>query len=115
MRVAAWQHEGALTPHGRLLVDKCSAEVPNHHDYTITRETHDTFHEYKVRGNHNGSQTQTVCIDKDAMYGCCGLECTCGITQTDGVPCRHVVAIEYCECNAILVDNTVLEVTISKR
>ena len=32
MRVAAWQHEGALIPRGRLLVDKCSAEVPNHHD-----------------------------------------------------------------------------------
>jgi hypothetical protein len=49
MRVAAWQHEGALTPHGRLLVDKCSAEVPNHCDYTITRETHDTFHEYRYK------------------------------------------------------------------
>jgi hypothetical protein len=47
MMVAAWQHEGVLTPCGRLLVDKCSAEVPNHRDYTITRETHDTFHEYK--------------------------------------------------------------------
>ena len=70
---------------------KC--EVPNHHDYTITRETHDTVHEYKVQGNHNGSQTQTVCIVKDAMYGCHGSECTCGNTQTDGVPCRHIMAI----------------------
>jgi hypothetical protein len=93
MRVEAWQHVGTLTPRGRMLADECSSEVPNHRDYTITREAHDTYHEYTVRGNHNGSVTQTVKVTREEVYGVRGNSCTCGVTQTGGVPCRHVIAI----------------------
>jgi hypothetical protein len=46
MRVETWQQEGTLTPCGRLMADEYSSEVPNHHDYVINKEEHDTYHEY---------------------------------------------------------------------
>ena len=93
MRDEAWAHEGTLTPRGRMLADDCSEEVPNHRDYTINREVHETYHEYTVRGNHNGSETQTVKVLKEAYYGVRGSSCTCMVPQTDGVPCRHIIAV----------------------
>jgi hypothetical protein len=93
MRVEAWQHVGTLTPRGRMLAYECSSEVPNHCDYTITREAHDTSHEYTVQGNHNGFMTQTVKVTREEVYGVRGRLCMCGAPQTGGFPCRHVIAI----------------------
>jgi hypothetical protein len=87
MKNEAWSHKGTLTPQGRVLVDKCSRQIPNHRDYSITKEEHDTYHEYAVSGNHNGLVTQTVKVSKELVYGCHTSLCTCGVPQTDSVPC----------------------------
>jgi hypothetical protein len=93
MRDSAWAHDGSLTPHGRQLADAIFKEVPNHRDYTISKAEFDSYQEFKVRGNHTGSQNQTVKITKEVYRGHRVCSCTCGVPQMTCVPCRHIVAV----------------------
>lgn len=93
MRDSAWAHDGLLTPYGRLLADEIWKEVPNHRDYTIQKAEFELYHEFKVRGNHTGSQNQTVKVMKEVFRGHRATSCTCGVPQMTSVPCRHIVAV----------------------
>jgi hypothetical protein len=93
MRDSAWAHGGLLTPEGRQLADAIFKEVPNHRDYTIQKAEFELYHEYKVRGNHTGSQNQTVKVMKEVYRGHRETSCTCGVPQMTSVLCRHIVAV----------------------
>ena len=86
MRDSAWAHDGLLTPYGRLLADEIWKEVPNHRDYTIQKAEFELYHEFKVRGNHTGSQNQTVKVMKEVFRGHRATSCTCGVPQMTSVP-----------------------------
>ena len=93
MKDRAWAHDGLLTPYGRKLVDEVYKEVPNHRDYTIQRAEYELYEEFKVRGNHTGSQNQTVKVMKEMYMGHRATSCTCGVPQMTCIPCRHIVAV----------------------
>ena len=93
MKVAAWKHDGILTPRGRQLCDDAAKEVPRPRDYIYTMVEHELHREFKIKGNHLLSTTQRVLIKKEARMGQYAATCDCGVPQMKGVPCRHIVAI----------------------
>lgn len=93
MKKAAWLHDGVLTPYGQKLANEAAKELPRPFDYLFTMIEHDTWREFKIKGNHMGSNTQIVKIGKELRRGQYAAWCNCGLTQMNGVPCRHVVAI----------------------
>lgn len=93
MRVAAWRHDGVLTPKGRQLCDEASRAVPRPRDYIYTMIEHEETREFKVKGNHLLSTTHRVIINKEASRGQYAATCDCGVPAMNGVPCRHIVAI----------------------
>ena len=97
MKECAWSNVGQLTPRGSLLADEASKEVPAPWAYKWTVEEAELYHEYKVKGSHAMSQTQTLRVAKTSEpgdMGCRPLSCTCGVPRVDGVvPCRHAIAV----------------------
>jgi hypothetical protein len=96
MKDAAWTNEGQLTPRGSLLADEAAKEVPAPRAYKWTVTETAGYHEYKVKGSHAMSQTQTVRVVKTSMpqdMGSRPLSCTCAVPRVDGVPCRHAIAV----------------------
>ena len=93
MRVAAWRHDGVLTPRGRQLCDDAAKEVPRPRDYIYTMIEHEQTREFKIKGNHLLSTTHRVIINKEASRGQYAATCDCGVPPKNGVPCRHIVAI----------------------
>ena len=93
MRDSAWACHNLLTPRGRELADEIYKEVPNHRDYNIQQAEFELYDEFKVKGNHTGSQNQTVKVMKEVYMDHRATSCTCGVPQMTCVPCRHIVAV----------------------
>jgi hypothetical protein len=93
MRVAAWRHDGVLTPRGRQLCDDAAKEVPRPRDYIYTMIEHEHTREFKIKGNNLLSRTHRVIINKETSRGQFAADCDCGVPRMNGMPCRHIVAI----------------------
>jgi len=91
-REKAWSWKEVLTPHGKTLMEKVFRNV-NPRDYSITVEGSSTSNKCYV--TKNVSQYNYVCWfpveydDDGSLFG----GCSCGVPNTDGLPCHHMVAV----------------------
>ena len=91
-REKAWSWKEVLTPHGKTLMEKVFRNV-NPRDYSITVEGSTTSNKCYV--TKNVSQYNYVCWfpveydDDGSLFG----GCSCGVPNTDGLPCHHMVAV----------------------
>ena len=91
-REKAWSWKEVLTPHGKTLMEKVFRNV-NPRDYSITVEGSSTSN--KCYMTKNVSQYNYVCWfpveydDDGSLFG----GCSCGVPNTDGLPCHHMVAV----------------------
>ena len=93
-RDKAWSWKEVLTPHGKTLMEKVFRSV-NPRDYSITVEAEASSGAYKCYVSRNVSQYNYVCWfpayydDEGSLFG----RCSCGVPNTDGLPCHHMVAV----------------------
>lgn len=91
-RDEAWEWKDPLTPHGKKLSEKVFRKV-NARDYSITVECTPTA--YKCEVWKTATMSKSFCwfhvtYDEDGtLFG----GCSCGVPNTDGIPCQHMVAV----------------------
>ncbi len=91
-RDKAWSWKELLTPHGKTLMEKVFCNV-NPRGYSITVEGSSTSNKCYV--SKNASQYNYVCWfpveydDEGSLFG----GYSCGVPNTDGLPCHHMVAV----------------------
>lgn len=52
----------------------------------------------EVQGNHEKLKVKTVKVMKEAIHGCHGLMCSCGVHQVDRTMCCHAVTLAKLGC-----------------
>jgi hypothetical protein len=91
-REKAWSWKEILTPHGKGLSKKAFKFV-NPRDYSITIESDANC--YNCYVSKNVSNYNYICwfpveyADNGSLFG----GCSCGILNTDGMPCHHMVTV----------------------
>ncbi len=89
----AWSWNEVLTPHGKKLSDKVFSKV-NPRDYTITIDAE--LNKYVCTVSRMTSNYTTTCWfpssydeDNGSLFG----GCSCGVLNTNGIPCHHMCAV----------------------
>jgi hypothetical protein len=89
----AWKWNEVLTPHGKKLSDKVFSKV-NPRDYTITIDAE--LDKYVCTVSRMTSNYTSTCwfpssYDEDdgSLFG----GCSCGVPNTNGIPCHHMCAV----------------------
>jgi hypothetical protein len=89
----AWSWNEVLTPHGKKLSDNVFSKV-NPRDYTITIDAE--LNKYVCNVSRMTSNYTSTCWfpssyyeDNGSLFG----GCSCGVPNTDGIPCHHMCAV----------------------
>lgn len=86
----AWGWTETLTPHGIKLRDEIFSKVDFHDYHILVGDYEDEWTCRVCRGNRKERQ---VYFPKEPVMGSYFGGCSCGIPNTDGVPCHHMVAV----------------------
>jgi hypothetical protein len=89
----AWSWNEVLTPHGKKLSEKVFSKV-NPRDYTMTIEAELNKYVYNVsRMTSNYTSTCWFPSSYDEDDGSLFGGCSCGVPNTNGIPCHHMCAV----------------------
>ena len=92
----AWTWEEDLTPHSKKLRDT-AFETVNYRDYSISIESDDDRWRCRVTRLGRGHIERRCWFMKEegedgSVFG----GCSCGVPNTDGLPCHHMIAMVKC-------------------
>jgi len=88
----AWDRTQLLTPRGMTEMEEAFKDV-NHREYRLEVSEVTDGHVAKVSRITAKAKQFTVFVPKEETLGSRLGSCTCGVPATEGIPCRHMVAL----------------------